>query len=267
MQKENIQLRNNVQVIGNGEQTILFAHGFGCDQQVWHRIVPALEEEYRIILFDYVGSGYSDKTAYQQDRYASTAGYVKDVLEICEAFELKDIIFVGHSISGVIGMLAAIERPEIFKKLCMIGSSPRYINEPGYMGGFDEADIDDLIEMMERNYKEWAQYLAPIASKNTDRPALTEEFEGYLMANDRQIVKHFCEMTFKIDVREQLGKIETPSLLLQAQDDTIVPYEISEYMHEKMKNSELVLMNATGHNPHLSAPEEVIRFLKVFIQA
>lgn len=265
MNQEEIQQRNHVRVFGKGKKTIMFAHGFGCDQQVWHRITPAFEKDYQVVLFDYVGSGYSDKHAYQLDRYKTPAGYASDVLEICDAFDLRDVIFVGHSISGVIGLLASIERPELFDKLCLIGSSPRYINEPGYAGGFEEDDIDDLIEMMERNYKEWAQYLAPIASKNTDRPALTEEFEAYLMANDRQIVKHFCEMTFKIDVRDQLEKVETPSLLLQSQDDTIVPYEISRYMHEKMKNSKLVLMQATGHNPHLSAPEEVIQYIKEFI--
>lgn len=265
MVKEEIRFRNNVRIFGEGKRTIMFAHGFGCDQQVWHHITPAFEKDYQVVLFDYVGSGYSDKSAYDVERYSTPAGYVADVLEICDAFDLEEVIFVGHSISGVIGMLASIERPELFAKLCIMVASPRYINEPGYTGGFDEEDIEELIGMMERNYKEWVKYLAPIATQNSNRPALTEEFEEILMVNDRHIIKHFCKMTFTIDVRKELQKVKTPSLLLQAQDDAIVPYEVSQYMHQRIPDSRLVLMEATGHNPRLSAPEETIYQLKNFI--
>jgi len=265
MTREAIQSRNNVRVFGKGTKTIIFAHGFGCDQQVWHKITPAFEEDFQIVVFDYVGSGHSDKSAYNSKRYSTPEGYAADVLDICEAFDLTNVIFVGHSISGVIGLLASITNPSLFDKLCLIGPSPRYINEPGYAGGFDKEDIDELMEMMERNYKEWVKYLAPIASKNSDRPALTEEFEKILMANDQHIVKQFCEMTFTIDVRGELEKVKTPSVILQAKEDSIVPLEIAHYLHSKIPNSKLVLMEATGHNPHLSYPEETIHHIKSFI--
>jgi len=232
---------------------------------VWHRITPAFQEDYQIVLFDYVGSGHSDKSAYDVARYSTPEGYATDLLEICKAFQLEDIIFVGHSISSVIGMLASIEQPGLIDKLCLVGPSPRYINEPGYAGGFDQEDIDELIEMMERNYKEWVKYLAPISMKNSDRPTLTKEFEDVLMANDQQIVKHFCRMTFTIDVRERLKEVKTPSLILQAKEDAIVPIEISQYLHKNLQNSQLVLMEATGHNPHLSYPEETVRHIQEFI--
>lgn len=265
MTKEAIQRRNNVRIFGKGTKTILFAHGFGCDQQVWSKITPAFEEEFQIVLFDYVGSGHSDKSAYTSERYSTPEGYAADVLDICKAFNLKDIIFVGHSISGVIGLLASIANSAFFDKLFLIGPSPCYINQPGYTGGFDKADIDELIEMMERNYKEWVKYLAPISSKNSDRPELTEEFEEILMANDQEIVKNFCEMTFNIDVREDLKKVKTSTVILQSKEDSIVPLEIAYYLHNHLENSELVLMEATGHNPHLSYPEETIYHIKKFI--
>ncbi len=266
MTQEDIQRRNNVRVFGKGTKTIMFAHGFGCDQQVWGKITPAFEEEFQIVLFDYVGSGHSDKNAYNSERYSTPEGYAADIIDICTAFNLKDIIFVGHSISGVIGLLASITNPDLFDKLCLIGPSPCYINEPGYAGGFDKSDIDELLEMMERNYKEWVKYLAPVATKNPNRPELTKEFEGILLANDRLIVRQFCEMTFGIDVRSELIKVSKPSLILQTKEDSIVPVEIGEYLHSHIPNSTYILMDATGHNPHLSAPDETINYIKHFMQ-
>jgi len=266
MVKESIRMRNNVQIIGEGTKTIMFAHGFGCDQQVWNNITPAFEQDFKIVLFDYVGSGHSDKTAYTTERYSNPEGYALDILEICEAFELTNILFVGHSISGMIGLLASIKRPEFFERLCLISPSPHYINEPGYPGGFEKEDINELLEMMEKNYKEWVKYLAPVASKNPNRPELTEEFEGILLANDRFIVRQFCEMTFNIDVRDELIKVVKPSLILQTKEDSIVPIEIGEYLHGQIPNSNYILMEATGHNPHLSAPNETIQHIKHFIQ-
>ncbi len=265
MLKESIRMRNNVQIIGEGTKTIMFAHGFGCDQQVWNKITPAFEQDFKIVLFDYVGSGHSDKSAYTSERYSNPEGYASDILEICEAFELTNILFVGHSISGMIGLLASIQKPEFFEKLCLISPSPRYINEPGYPGGFEQEDINELLEMMEKNYKEWVKYLAPVASKNPNRPELTEEFEGILLANDRLIVRQFCEMTFGIDVRSELINVVKPSLILQTKEDSIVPIEIGEYLHTQIPNSNYILMEATGHNPHLSAPDETVQHIKHFI--
>ena len=188
------------------------------------------------------------------------------MLEICHAYELKDVIFIGHSISGTIELIASIKEPELLDKICMIGSSPHYINEPGYNGGFDMSDINELIAMMELNYLEWVRYLALIATKNEEIPELTEEFEQILLANDRDIVKHFCRMTFTIDVRDELEKVTVPTLLLQTADDTIVPYEVCEYMAKKLPNSTLVKLQAVGHNPHLSAPKEVIASIEDWIK-
>jgi len=266
MLKDSIRLRNNVRIIGEGNKTIMFAHGFGCDQQVWSRITPAFEQDFKIVLFDYVGSGHSDKSAYTSERYSNPEGYAMDILEICEAFELTNVLFVGHSISGIIGLLASIQKPELFERLCLISPSPCYINEPGYPGGFEKEDINELLEMMEKNYKEWVKYLAPVASKNPNRPELTKEFEGILLANDRLIVRQFCEMTFGIDVRSELIKVVKPSLILQTKEDSIVPVEIGEYLHSHIPNSNYILMEATGHNPHLSAPDETIKYIKHFIQ-
>ena len=266
MLKESIRIRNNVRIIGEGTKTIMFAHGFGCDQQVWSKITPAFEQDFKIVLFDYVGSGHSDKSAYMSERYSNPEGYASDILEICEAFELTNILFVGHSISGMIGLLASIQKPELFERLCLISPSPCYINEPGYPGGFEKEDINELLEMMEKNYKEWVKYLAPVASKNPNRPELTEEFEGILLANDRNIVRQFCEMTFGIDVRSELIKVVKPSLILQTKEDSIVPIEIGEYLHAQIPNSNYILMEATGHNPHLSAPKETIKHIKQYIQ-
>lgn len=265
LNKEAIQKRNNVQFIGKGEKTILFAHGFGCDQQVWHKVTPAFEEAYQIILFDYVGSGRSDKSGYNIERYSEAAGYAQDILDIIEAFDLKDIIFVGHSISGMLGLLASIKNPTAFDKLCLVGPSPCYLNKAGYDGGFDQADIDELIDMMERNYKEWAKYLAPVAAGNPERPELAEEFAGYLMANDQRILREFCKMTFQIDCREALKSVLRPTLIMQAREDSIVPIKIGEYMHDHIENSTYVLMDAKGHNPHLSDVEETVQLIKEFV--
>lgn len=261
-----IKKRNAIQITGSGEQTIVFAHGFGCDQTVWSNILPAFEKSYRVITFDYVGSGLSDKTAYSAERYESLSGYAQDVIEICETLDLNDIIYVGHSVSGMIGVLTSIQRPDLMKKLIMIGPSPHYLNEPDYYGGFEREDIDELLDMMEMNYKEWAKYLAPIAMKNEDRPQLSEDFETMLYTNDPGIARRFAEATFMSDVREELPKVTTRTLILQPTEDSIVPIEVGEYILKSIPNSELIIMKAKGHNPHISHPEETIKEITRFIE-
>lgn len=260
-----IRNRNAVRITGSGEKTIVFAHGFGCDQTVWSKVIPAFEGNYQVVTFDYVGSGLSDKTAYSAERYSSLSGYAQDVIEICDALELKDIIYVGHSVSGMIGVLTSVQRPDLMEKLIMIGPSPHYLNEPDYHGGFEIEDIDELLDMMEMNYKEWAKYLAPIAMKNEDRPELSDDFETMLYTNDPGIARRFAEATFMSDVREELPKVSTRTLILQPIEDSIVPIEVGEYIHEHISNSELVIMKAKGHNPHISQPEETIENITRFI--
>ncbi|TWT27344.1 alpha/beta fold hydrolase [Planomicrobium sp. CPCC 101110] len=260
-----ILVRNNVQVKGQGDTTMVFAHGFGCDQLVWREVAAAFEEDYQVVLFDYVGSGKSDKSQYSTERYGSLHGYKQDLLEVCAALDLKDIIFVGHSVSSMIGALASIEQPHLMDKLIMVGPSPHYLNEPGYRGGFDKEDIDELLEMMEVNYKEWAKYLAPVSMQNPERPHLAEELEQLLCSNDPVIARQFAEVTFSSDVRDELEKVSVPTLIMQPKYDAIAPPEVGEYVKDKIPASELVVMDAMGHNPHISDAQETVCLIREYI--
>ncbi len=258
--------RNNVKQFGRGTQPMLFAHGFGCDQHMWRFITPAFENDYRIVLFDYVGAGESDLAAYDADRYSSLDGYAADVLDICNALDLTDVIFVGHSVSSMIGVLAANEEPERFAELILIGPSPRYINDsPGYVGGFERSDIDGLLETMDKNYIGWANYLAPAIMKNPDRPELGEELTKSFCSTDPVIARRFAEATFFADNRSDLSLVTVPSLILQCSEDIIAPNDVGEYLHRELAGSTLRTMKATGHCPHMSAPDETIALIKEYL--
>jgi len=263
--QQSIITRNNVRIIGRGTQPMLFAHGFGCDQNMWRYITPAFEADYKIILFDYVGAGKSDASAYNPERYASLEGYAMDVLEICEALQLRDVIFVGHSVSSMIGLLAALENPGYFKKLVMIGPSPSYINDGAYKGGFERRDIEELLETMEKNYIGWANFLAPNIMGNKDRPELGAELTESFCSTDPVIARRFAQATFFSDNRSDLKKNRIPALLLQCSEDIIAPMEVGTYMLENLPKSTLRIMNATGHCPHMSAPEETINLMKEYL--
>ena len=257
-----------MKVFGKGTQPMLFAHGFGCDQNMWRFVTPAFEDEYRIVLFDYVGSGKSDLQAYSPERYASLEGYAQDVLDVCAELDLKDIVFVGHSVSGVVGMLASIREPERFERLILVGPSPRYINEPpAYVGGFEHADIVGLLDVMEKNYIGWANFLAPVVMKNEERPELTRELEESFCSTDPKIARLFAEATFFSDNREDLSKVTVPSLIMQCSDDAIAPLEVGEYLKKHLPQSTLRVMRATGHCPHMSHPEETIEVIKEYLSA
>jgi sigma-B regulation protein RsbQ len=263
---ERIIQRNNVKISGEGEQALMFAHGFGCDQNMWRFVAPAFEKDYKIVLFDYVGSGKSDINAYQAERYIDLNGYAKDVLEICDAFDLKDVIFVGHSVSSMIGTLAAIARPELFKSLIQVVPSPCYINHPpDYTGGFDRADIAGLLDMMDKNFMGWASFLAPVIMKNSEQPELSAELEESFCSTDPKIARRFAEATFYADNRADLPKLKTPTLILQVTDDAIAPVSVGEFMHENLPNSTLRLMEASGHCPHMSHPQETIEIIKDYL--
>lgn len=263
----NILSRNNVNVSGSGTQPLMFAHGFGCDQNMWRFIVPAFEDDYKIILFDYVGSGKSDLKAYKPDRYGELEGYARDIIEICDALELNDVIFVGHSVSSMIGALASLERPELFKNLVMVVPSPCYINHPPeYTGGFDRADIEGLLGMMDKNYIGWANFLAPVIMKNEDRPELKGELEASFCSTDPTIARRFAEATFYADNRDDLPKVKTPSLIIQVTDDAVAPVSVGEFMHQHLPESTLQLMEATGHCPHMSHPKETIEIIQNYLK-
>ena len=231
---------NNVRVFGHGTQPMVFAHGFGCDQNMWRFVTPAFEDDYRIVLFDYVGSGKSDLTAYDGDRYSTLNGYARDVLDVCHALDLHDVIFVGHSVSSMVGVLAANAEPERFSRLIFVGPSPRYINDPpDYVGGFDRPDIEGLLETMEKNYVGWANFLAPAVMKNPDRPELSEELEASFCSTDPIIARRFAEATFFADNRGDLTAVRVPSLIMQCSDDMIAPLPVGDYLSEALAGSTL----------------------------
>jgi sigma-B regulation protein RsbQ len=217
------------------------------------------------VLFDYVGMGRSDVSAYDPARYGSLDGYAQDVLDICAALELRDIIFVGHSVSAMIGMLAAAEEPDRFAQLVLIGPSPRYIDEEGYLGGFSQRDIEELLDSMDSNYLGWSSAIAPVIMDNADRPELSEELANSFCRADPEIARRFARVTFLSDNREDLARVRTPSLVLQCSRDAIAPEAVGRYVHEHLADSRLVLLDATGHCPNLSAPEETVAAIRAFL--
>lgn len=260
--------RNNVSLQGTvGAQPMMFAHGFGCDQNMWRYVWPEFADDYRIVLFDHVGAGGSDLSAYDRQKYGSLAGYASDVLEICRELELRDVVFVGHSVSSMIGVLAAAEEPGRFAKLVLIGPSPRYVDDGDYAGGFTTEDIEGLLDSLDSNYLGWAQTYAPAIMGREDRPELGEELTNSFCRTDPAIARHFARVTFLSDNRDDLPRVQTPSLVLQCSDDIIAPLAVGEYVHSNLAGSEFVLMAATGHCPNLSAPEETVAAMRAFLAA
>jgi len=258
--------RNNVTLSGRETgQAMIFAHGFGCDQNMWRFVAPAFEDEYRIVLFDHVGAGRSDLSAWNRVRYDSLQGYADDVLEICRDLDLARTVFVGHSVSAMIGVLAALQEPDRFDSLVLIGPSPRYIDDGDYVGGFSREDIDGLLESLDSNYLGWSTAMAPVIMGNPDRPELGSELTNSFCRTDPGIARHFARVTFLSDNRADLPKVQARALILQCSEDAIAPQSVGEYVHRQTPGSELVLMKATGHCPNLSAPEETIAAIRAFL--
>ncbi|MET0239761.1 MAG: alpha/beta hydrolase [Sphingobium sp.] len=254
--------RNNVHVSGDGARTIIFAHGFGCDQTAWKTVAPAFQQDYRTIMFDHVGAGASDLSAYRSDRYGSLHGYKQDVLEIFEALDLNHAIFVGHSVSSMIGMLAAIEAPERFASLVMVCPSPCYVDEPGYVGGFDREDLEELLEVVDSNFLGWSRQAAPSIMGNPERPELGMQLTQSFCRTDPAIAREFARVTFLSDHRADLPRCTTPTLVLQTLADMVAPVEVGAYIAQEMPAADLVVMDATGHCPHMSAPAETIAAIR-----
>ena len=259
-------VRNNVKMSGRRDgQPMMFAHGFGCDQNMWRFVAPRFEDDFKVVLFDHVGAGGSDVSAYDPARYATLAGYADDVLEICRELGLEDVVFVGHSVSSMIGALAAIAEPGRFAKLVMVGPSPRYIDDGSYRGGFSEEDIGELLGSLESNYLGWSSSMAPVIMGNPDRPELGEELASSFCRADPKIAHQFATVTFMSDNRADLARLTTPTLILQCTDDAIAPVAVGEFVHDAISDSSLVMLEAVGHCPNLSAPDETAAAIAAFV--
>lgn len=257
--------RNNVIIKGGGSQVIMFAHGFGCDQNMWRFVTPAFEVDYKIILFDHVGAGKSDLSAYLPEKYDQLEGYADDIIGLCTELRLQEVIFVGHSVSALIGIIASIKAPGLLKSLVLVGPSPSYINDGDYIGGFTKPQIEELLESLDNNHLGWSMTMAPVIMGNSGKKELAEELTNSFCRTDPAIAKHFARTTFLSDKRELISEVNIPTLILQCSDDVIAPESVGIYMHQKIKGSKLVIMEATGHCPNLSAPEETINAIKEFL--
>jgi sigma-B regulation protein RsbQ len=263
-----IAVRNRVHTTGvPGGRPVLFAHGFGCDQAMWRFVAPDFEIDHRVVLFDHVGAGGSDLSAYDPEKYASLRGYAGDVVEICRDLELSDVVFVGHSVSAMIGVLALQQAPELFGALVMIGPNPRYVDCDGYMGGFSRADIAGLLDTLDSNHLGWSRQMAPVIMGNPDRPELTDELTNSFCRTDPDIARQFARVTFLSDNRADLPGVAVPTLVLQCSQDAIAPDVVGRYVHEHVPGSVLTRLAATGHCPHLSAPEETTAAIRAFLSA
>lgn len=259
--------RHSAQISGapEGSPAMVFAHGFGCDQSMWRLVAPAFEADHRVVLFDHVGAGWSDLTAYDTDRHASLEGYAEDVVELLDELALGPVVFVGHSVSATIALLAAARRPELFDRLVLVGPSPRYIDDDGYRGGFTAEEIDELLETMDVNYLGWSEFIAPVIMGNPDRPQLGEELTNSFCRTDPAIAKRFARTTFLSDNRSDLAAVRTPSLVVQCREDAIAPIEVGRYVHEHLAESEFALIDAVGHCPNLSAPQALIAAMHEYL--
>jgi sigma-B regulation protein RsbQ len=258
--------RNNVRVTGVPTgRPMLFAHGFGCDSTMWRLVAPDFEVDHRVITFDQVGHGASDLAAYDPDRYGSLQGYADDVVEICRALDLSDVVFVGHSVSAMTGVLAAQKAPELFGALVMVGPSPRYVDDGDYTGGFSRTDIQGLLESLEANQLGWSTTMAPLIMGNPDRPELGQELTNSFCRTDPAIARQFARVTFLSDNRSDLSSVDVPTLVLQCSQDVIAPEVVGRYVHEHVPGSVFTQLAATGHCPHLSAPEETVAAIRAFL--
>lgn len=250
--------RNNVRVRGAGHRTMIFAHGIGCDQNMWRFVAPAFEKDFMTVVFDHVGAGGSDLSAYDSVKYSTLSGYAKDVVEIGTELGLKDSVFVRHSVSSMIGVLAARQAPGMFGKLVLIGPSARYIDDDGYVGGFSAQQIEELLRFLESNHMDWSMQMAPMIMGNPDRPELGQELTNSFCSTDPDFAKAFARVTFTSDNREDLAEVSLPTLILQCSEDIIASPEVGEFVARNIPNSRMIVLDATGHCPNLSAPEEVI---------
>ncbi|MFE5855533.1 alpha/beta fold hydrolase [Streptomyces sp. NPDC056500] len=265
-----VRSRHHVTVSGReGGRVVVLSHGFGCDQNMWRLVVPALEREFTVVLFDHVGAGRSDLSAWSEQRYSTLDGYATDVLDLCRGLALGPVTFVGHSVSAMMGVLAAAREPEAFDGLVLLAPSPCFIDDPatGYRGGFSATDIEELLESLDANYLGWSGAMAPVIMGNPERPELGEELTNSFCRTDPEIARSFARVTFLSDNRDDLSRVTVPTLVAQCSRDAIAPPEVGAFLQEQIAGSQLVTLNATGHCPQLSAPEETAAAIAAFAGA
>ncbi|MEX0741039.1 MAG: alpha/beta hydrolase [Pseudohongiella sp.] len=268
MSDDSIQARNNVSISGRGEQVLMFAHGFGCDQNMWRALIGELKNDYRIVAFDYVGSGKSDLSAFNVSRYATLDGYACDITDILDELNLVNVTLVGHSVSAMIGMLAATRAPERISKLVMVCPSPCYINDlPDYEGGFERDDLEELIDMMDKNYIGWANYLAPLVMGGRADQSTVEELTSSFCSTDPLVAKTFARATFFSDYRELMADCQTPTLVLQSREDSLVPVSVGEFVAAKLPHGNLRILNTQGHCIHMTDPALTNAEIRSFLGA
>uniref|UniRef100_UPI003C7BE465 alpha/beta fold hydrolase n=1 Tax=unclassified Streptomyces TaxID=2593676 RepID=UPI003C7BE465 len=262
-----VRRRNRVSVTGRKDgPVVVLAHGFGCDQNLWRLVVPELEKHFRVVLFDHVGAGGSDVSAWSPERYSTLDGYVQDVIELCQELGLGPVTFVGHSVSSMIGVLAVVQEPGLFDKLVLLTPSPSYIDDGDYRGGFSEQDIDELLDSLDSNYLGWSATVAPVIMGNPDRPELGEELTNSFCRMDPEIARVFARVTFLSDNRADLSKVSVPTLVAESARDTLAPREVGAFVHRQIPGSELVTLDSAGHCPQLSAPQETAEAIIAFVQ-
>ncbi|SEL28313.1 alpha/beta fold hydrolase [Halomonas daqiaonensis] len=266
MGRQSILRRNNVTLTGSGSKTLMLLHGFGCDQNMWRFLVPALGDDYRLVLLDYVGMGKSDLSAFDPERYDSLEGYAQDILDVTEALELDEVTLIGHSVSGIISLLAAIQAPERFSRLIMLSPSPCFLNmPPDYYGGFEYQDLKDLIDLMDKNYIGWASTLAPLVMGTSNDDVQVKELTESFCSTDPLVAKTFAKATFFSDYRHILPRARHPVMLLQSSKDTLAAPHVGRYMHDRLPDSELRIIDAEGHCPHMSHPQAVLANLQEWL--
>lgn len=259
--------KNNVKVSGKGRRALVFMHGFGCDQNVWRHVTPAFEDDWRVVLFDQVGAGKSDLSYYDPEKYASLQGYADDLIDIVRELELEDVVAVGHSVSAMIAVLAAVKEPALFSRLVLMGPSPCFLNDGDYRGGFERKEIEELLVAMDGNFFGWSNMITPVIMGNPDRPELAGELSESFCRTDPDIARHFARVTFLADTRPSLDKLTVPSLIMQCSADALAPLAVGDYLHQKLRGSSLAVLKATGHCPHLSEPAESIEVIRGWLEA
>lgn len=263
----NIARRHHVSCYGTGEQPIVFAHGFGTDQHAWQYVAPAFAAQHRVVLFDLVGAGASDKTAYNFTRYLTLDGYVEDLINLLRALQLPKAVYVGHSVSGMIGVLAAIRAPELFERLVLLAASPCYVNDGDYLGGFEASDLEEMLGFLDRDYRAWSDTMVPNLVGGDMRPELVDEVLASFCRVEPAIARQFARATFLSDYRAQLSQLQVPALIVQCAEDTVAPVEVGHYLHAHLPDSTLHILNTTGHYPHLNAPVATIAAVERYLRA